>query len=164
MAGLSPRLTHSWQGYWLYLWKCLLSCGHIERLSEKEGSAGMFFLKGHSAEKGTASIRIEAKGPCVILLVRCNRCRLHSHSFSVTLIFSPLPLSISANNLCLSHFHCSSPHLYFCGVRNSLRTCWIDLKLINYAAGKEKGKKKRFLPESNWCTREFAETSSPTYN
>lgn len=95
ISGANTWLT----AHWLYLLKCLLSCGRIERLSERWVQLGCFFLKGQSAGKGTACIRIEAKGPRVILFARCHRCSPHSHPFSVTLIF-PLPLLSSANNLC----------------------------------------------------------------
>lgn len=66
----------------------------------EEGSAGSFLLgffplKGHGAGKGTAGGRMEAKGPGVILSGHGDRCRHHPHSFSVTLAFSVLIISVT---------------------------------------------------------------------
>lgn len=81
----------------------------------KEGSAGMFFLKGHSAGKGTASIRIEAKGPCVILLGHCNLCCLHPHSFSVTLTFSLLIIVVTPSLISVPHYLIPVTYETHCG-------------------------------------------------
>lgn len=87
---------------------CVLSCYLVDKLLiafvemlvvlqtywkavRKQGSVGIFFLKGHSIGKGMVGIKIMTKGPGVTHLGYCNQCCLHSHSSAVNFIFlSPL--------------------------------------------------------------------------
>lgn len=62
----------------------------------------MVFLKGHSAVKGMAGIRMEAKGPCVIRRGHCNQCCLRSLSSSGTFNFTLSPLTLSLSLLIIT--------------------------------------------------------------
>lgn len=96
IAGLSSELTLGWQATDCICWNACCPGGILKGCQKRGVSWDVFFpaQKGHSAGKGMAGIRIEAKGPCVIQLGHCNWCSLHSHSSSVTFIFS-LPHSLS---------------------------------------------------------------------
>lgn len=86
--------------YWSYSLECLLSWGHIERLSEKWGQLALFLFfifskrshcwKGHGQRK-----KIKAKGPRFIQLGCYNRCFLRSRSSADTLHFPSPWLSLS---------------------------------------------------------------------
>lgn len=87
--------------YWLYLQKCVLSCGDIERLSERRGQLDFYSppperpqcWKGHGQHKNWSK-----RSSCLSVrpLQSMQSIPSLSHSFS-------LCPTLSSNNLCRSH-------------------------------------------------------------
>lgn len=164
IAGLSSELTLGWQATDCICWNTCCPGGILKGCQKRGVSWDVFFpsQKGHSAGKGMAGIRTEAKGPCVIQLGHCNRCSLHSHSSSVSFIFSPphsLSLLIISVTVSLIFF------LIFSFLFLSLEELIVEvLNWLETHQFLRSAEKSGLLPKSYWCTCEFSWTSLPMYN